>query len=165
MKYQKFVMVGAGLALSLALTACGGAQQQNTQSTTHPQTKQEQQAPAKKDFDGSKQAEVGEGSVMLATAAGTTENGNVPKLTISKDTQLMQIEVDTNDLDRSAVTHIYVDGIENTKGNYGDSQNAISLTGDALKAGDHTVEVVQFKGDDASGEVVFYRKLSYQIAN
>ena len=165
MKYQKFVMIGAGLALSLAFTACGGAPQQNTQSTTQPQTKQEQQAPAKKGFDGSKQAEVGEGSVMLATAAGTTENGNVPKLTISKDTQLTQIEVDTKDLDRSAVTHIYVDGIENTKGNYGDSQNAISLTGDALKAGDHTVEVVQFKGDDASGEVVFYRKLSYQIAN
>lgn len=165
MKYQKFVMVGAGLALSLALTACGGAPQQNTQSTSQPQAKQEQQAPAKKDFDGSKQAEVGEGSVMLATAAGTTENGNVPKLTIQKDTQLTQIEVDTTDLDRSAVTHIYVDGIENTKGNYGDSQNAISLTGDALKAGDHTVEVVQFKGDDASGEVVFYRKLSYQIAN
>lgn len=165
MKYQKFVMVGAGLVLSLVLTACGGAPQQNTQSTAQPQTKQEQQAPAKKDFDGSKQAEVGEGSVMLATAAGTTENGNVPKLTIQKDTQLTQIEVDTKDLDRSAVTHIYVDGIENTKGNYGDSQNAISLTGDALKAGDHTVEVVQFKGDDASGEVVFYRKLSYQIAN
>lgn len=165
MKYQKIVMVGAGLALSLALTACGGAPQQNTQSTTQPQTKQEQQAPAKKDFDGSKQAEVGEGSVMLSTAAGTTENGNVPKLTISKDTQLIQIEVDTKDLDRSAVTHIYVDGIENTKGNYGDSQNAISLSGDALKAGDHTVEVVQFKGDDVSGEVVFYRKLSYQIAN
>ena len=165
MKYQKFVMVSAGLALSLALTACGGAPQQNTQSTTQPQTKQEQQAPAKKDFDGSKQAEVGEGSVILATAAGTTENGNVPKLTISKDTQLTQIEVDTKDLDRSAVTHIYVDGIENTKGNYGDSQNAISLSGDALKAGDHTVEVVQFKGDGASGEVIFYRKLSYQIAN
>lgn len=165
MKHQKFVMVGAGLALSLALTACGGAPQQNTQSTAQPQTKQEQQAPVKKDFDGSKQAEVGEGSVMLATAAGTTENGNVPKLTIQKDTQLTQIEVDTKDLDRSAVTHIYVDGIENTKGNYGDSQNAISLTGDALKAGDHIVEVVQFKGDDASGEVVFYRKLSYQIAN
>ena len=165
MKYQKFVMVGAGLALSLALTACGGAPQQNTQSTTQPQTKQEQQAPVKKDFDGSKQAEVGEGSVMLATAAGTTENGNVPKLTIQKDTQLTQIEVDTKDLDRSAVTYIYVDGIENTKGNYGDSQNAISLTGDALKAGDHTVEVVQFKGDDVSGDVVFYRKLSYQIAN
>ena len=165
MKYQKFVMIGAGLVLSLVLTACGGAPQQNTQSTAQPQTKQEQQAPAKKDFDGSKQAEVGEGSVMLATAAGTTENGNVPKLTIQKDTQLTQIEVDTKDLDRSAVTHIYVDGIENTKGNYGDSQNAISLTGDALKAGDHIVEVVQFKGDDASGEVVFYRKLSYQIAN
>lgn len=165
MKYQKFVMVGAGLVLSLVLTACGGAPQQNTQSTAQPQTKQEQQAPAKKDFDGSKQAEVGEGSVMLATAAGTTENGNVPKLTIQKDTQLTQIEVDTKDLDRSAVTHIYVDGIENTKGNYGDSQNAISLSGDALKAGDHIVEVVQFKGDDVSGEVVFYRKLSYQIAN
>ena len=165
MKYQKFVMVGAGLALSLALTACGGAPQQNTQSTAQPQTKQEQQAPAKKDFDGSKQAEVGEGSVMLSTAAGTTENGNVPKLTISKDTQLTQIEVDTNDLDRSVVTHIYVDGVENTKGNMGDSQQAISLSGDALKAGDHIVEVVQFKGDDASGEVVFYRKLSYQIAN
>ena len=165
MKYQKLVMVGAGLALSLTLAACGGAPQQNTQSTTQPQTKQEQQAPAKKDFDGSKQAEVGEGSVMLSTAAGTTENGNVPKLTIQKDTQLTQIEVDTKDLDRSAVTHIYVDGIENTKGNYGDSQNTISISGDALKAGDHTVEVVQFKGDNASGEVVFYRKLSYQIAN
>lgn len=165
MKYQKFVMVGAGLALSLALTACGGAPQQNTQSTTQPQTKQEQQAPAKKDFDGSKQAEVGEGSVMLSTAAGTTENGNVPKLTISKDTQITQIEVDTKDLDRSAVTHIYVDGKEVYKGNMGDSQQSIDLSGDALKAGNHTVEAAQFKGDDASGEVIFYRKLGYQIAN
>lgn len=41
MKYQKFVMVGAGLALSLALTACGGTPQQNTQSTTQTETKQE----------------------------------------------------------------------------------------------------------------------------
>lgn len=165
MNARKIAVAVAGAALALTLGACGGAPQQNTQSTARPQTKQEQQAPAKKDFDGSKQAEVGEGSVMLATAAGTTENGNVPKMTIQKDTQLTQIEVDTKDLDRSAVTHIYVDGIENTKGNYGDPQNAISLSGDALKAGDHTVEVVQFKGDDVSGEVVFYRKLSYQIAN
>ena len=165
MNARKITVAVAGAALALTLGACSGQPQQNSQSTTEPQTKQEQQAPAKKDFDGSKQAEVGEGSVMLATAAGTTENGNVPKLTIQKDTQLTQIEVDTKDLDRSAVTHIYVDGIENTKGNYGDSQNAISLSGDALKAGDHTVEVVQFKGDDVSGEVVFYRKLSYQIAN
>ena len=148
MNARKITVAVAGAALALTLGACSGQPQQNSQSTTQPQTKQEQQA-----------------SVMLATAAGTTENGNVPKLTIQKDTQLTQIEVDTKDLDRSAVTHIYVDGIENTKGNYGDSQNAISLSGDALKAGDHTVEVVQFKGDDVSGEVVFYRKLSYQIAN
>ena len=76
-----------------------------------------------------------------------------------------QVEVDTKGLDGSTVTYIYVDGIEAQKGNMGDSQQSVTLQGDALKAGTHTIEVVQFKGDDTKGEVVFYRKVIFEIAN
>ena len=160
---NKVAACGMSVLFALVLTACGGNVQETQTTSQNTSTKQE--TTAKKDFDGSKQSEVGEGEVILCTAAGTSENGNVPKMTISKDTQLTQVEVDTKGLDGSTVTYIYVDGIEAQKGNMGDSQQSVTLQGDALKAGTHTIEVVQFKGDDTKGGVVFYRKVIFEIAN
>lgn len=166
---NKVAACGMSVLFALVLTACGGNAQETQTTSQNTSTKQEQtqrqETTAKKDFDGSKQSKVGEGEVILRTAAGTSENENVPKMTISKDTQLTQVEVDTKGLDGSAVTYIYVDGVEAQKGNMGDSQQSVTLQGDALKAGTHTIEVVQFKGDGTKGEVVFYRKVTFEIAN
>lgn len=103
--------------------------------------------------------------MVLSTAAGTSEGGNVPKITVEKSTTLMQVEVDTEDLDAAAVTYIYVDGVEMAKGNYGQAQVVVSLAGDALTVGDHTVEVVQLADDDPSGTVIFDRSMGYTVAN
>lgn len=170
MQLGKAATVSLGVALALSLGACdgqaqrddgtGGGQQAQQETTTQEETK-----PAQKDFDGSGQSEVGEGTAMLRTQAGTTEGGSVPSLTPPKDTQLYQIELDTDGLDGSAVTYVYVDGMENTKGNYGRAQASLTLQKDALKTGRHTVEVVQFQGNEVGSAVTFYRSMGYEIAN
>lgn len=170
MQLGRAATVSLGIALALSLGACdgqalrddgtGGGQQAQQETTTQEETK-----PAQKDFDGSGQSEVGEGTAMLRTQAGTTEDGSVPSLTLPKDTTLCQIELDTQDMDGTATTHVYVDGMEATKGNFGDAQLSFDLKGDALKAGTHTVEVVQFQGDEVGSAVTFYRSMGYEIAN
>lgn len=167
---NKVVSAGLGIAMTLSLGACGGQPQQQPQGADGGQQSQDEQPQAKeesvkKDFEGSGQSDVGEGTTMLNTQAGTTEGGNVPKLTIPKDTVIYQLELDTKGLDGSAVTHVYVDGMEATKGNFGDAQLTFDLKGDALEAGTHTVEVVQFQGDEVGGTVTLYRKMGYEIAN
>ena len=169
MKASRIVYAGLGTVLALSVAACSGQSgaSENATDTGAAQPEAQQQAPAakQKDFDGSGQSEVGEGTVILATSAGTSEDGNVPKITVSKDTILTQIEVDTEGLEGSAVTYIYVDGMEAEKGNFGQAQVSISLTEDTIAAGDHTVEVVQFEGDDPAGTVTFYRSMTFTIAN
>lgn len=163
MKHQSIVVLGVGIAISLSLAGCGSSPEKKVQDTPKAVTTQEQ-AVAKKDFDGSKQEEIGEGTVTLYTAAGSTENGNVPKMTLAKDIAT-QLDIDTRGLNSAVVTYIYVDGIENMKANLGDSQQTFTIQGDAVKEGSHTVELVQFKDDNTSSEVVFYRKLTYQVVN
>lgn len=97
--------------------------------------------------------------MYLSTSAGTTENGNVPELVYKQDAALVQIGINTEGMDGSACT-VYVDGIENTKLNAGEmSQSSISLTGDALSEGVHTVELVRMDGE----EPVIYKIASYKM--
>lgn len=164
MQKKMFGVVVAGAALVLSLGACGSQPQGEASADSGSAQASKEAAAATKDFDGTGQEEVGEGEAVLATAAGTTEDGNTPKITLSDPTSMMSVEVRTKDLDGAPVTYTYVDGVEVEKGNHGDSQYSVALEGDALKAGSHQVEVVQFEGDDPSGTVTFYRLLPYEIA-
>lgn len=131
-------------ALALALGGCGGSGGGQSSS-------------AALDFDGSNATEAGEGVMYIATAGGTSEGGNVPQITGGT---LVQIEVDTQGMDGSVCT-VYVDGMENDKMNAGErTQNSISLTGDALKKGTHTVELVKL---DESGNPVIYKVAQYEV--
>lgn len=165
MRVGKAAVAGLGVAMALTLGACGGQAQQDAAEGGKAQETQAQAPATQKDFDGSGQSEVGEGTAMLRTQAGTTEDGSVPSLTLPKNTTLYQIELDTQDMDGTAATHVYVDGMEATKGNFGDAQLSFDLKGNALKAGTHTVEVVQFQGDEVGSAVTFYRSMGYEIAN
>lgn len=168
MDARKVVTSLVGLTLAVTLTACGNqptAKAPAGSSANDGETVEQETTTTEIDFDGSSQSETGEGTVILSTEAGTSEDGNIPKMTIPADTVLTQVEIDTVDLNASAVTYVYVDGLESTKGNMGESQNVIDLSGDALKAGNHIVEVVQFENDDPAGTVTLYRKMEYEIAN
>lgn len=131
-------------ALALALGGCGGSGGGQSSS-------------AALDFDGSGATDAGQGVMYIATAGGTSEGGNVPQITGGT---LVQIGLDIEGMDGSVCT-VYVDGMENDKLNAGErTQNSISLTGDALKKGVHTVELVKL---DDSGNPVIYKVAQYEV--
>ena len=98
--------------------------------------------------------------MYLKTAGGTTEDGNVPEIAV-KPNSVIQIELDTKGMDGSVCT-IYVDGIENSKVNAGErTQNALTIQGDAIAAGTHTVELVKMDGDKPT----IYKKAEYTVVS
>ena len=97
--------------------------------------------------------------MYLATAGGTSEGGKVPEIAGGTNT-MMQIELDTDGMDGSVCT-VYIDGVENTTMNAGErTQQALTLQGDALAKGEHTVELVKMDGDKPA----IYKKAQYKVA-
>lgn len=96
--------------------------------------------------------------MFLKTAGGTTEDGNIPEIA-AKPGAIMQIELDTKGMDGSVCT-VYVDGIENEKMNAGERvQQVLTIQGDAVEAGVHTVELVKMDGD----KPVIYKMAQYKM--
>jgi len=111
-----------------------------------------------KDFDGSKFSDAGEGTMILRTAGGTSEGGNIPEI-VARPGSIMQLGLDTEGMDGS-VCVVYVDGIENMKVNASErSQGTLTIQGSAVEAGLHTVELVKMDGDKA----VIYKKAQYKM--
>lgn len=104
-----------------SLAACGKANESANQDEliVEPvqvgQTETEQAAPEEQeaqevpaDTNGLPYGtDEGTGTMYLATAGGTTEDGNVPDVLVSKDTSLLQIEIRTSDFDRSSFSFVY----------------------------------------------------------
>ena len=149
------------LLVGLVATAMFGCGETSKISTGDSTTKTE--APAKKVIpDGT--AETGKGSIILRTAGGTSENGNVPVIFESKETQIDQIEIDSKDFDGSKLSFILVDGKEAAKEQLAEeSQATFNLKGDMLKKGKHKVEVAQFEGDKTDGKILTYKTAEYEI--
>lgn len=116
-----------------------------------------------KDLADGNYSDMGDGTMYLSTAGGTTENDNIPVLFETSDTVLDTIEVDTTGFDSSKLSYIYIDGMLNTKEQLGDSQSSISLEKDALAEGTHKVEVVQYDTNEPDGTMVTYKTASYEI--
>lgn len=172
---KKFICTAVTFAMIVAsITACGG----KTTETQAPATEAAQsvavseaqeteaatEAAAGVDFSGDYE-DMGDGTMYIACASGTSENGNVPVLFESADTVLDQIGLDSMDMDGSHLSYIYIDGKETAKEQLAESQISLDLQGDALKEGTHKVEVVQYDNDDPSGTVITYKTASYEVKN
>ncbi len=143
------VLVGVVLALCLCGCSSGNSSSESSSEPAAEQTK---------DFDGANATDTGEGVMYIATAGGTSEDSNIPEIT---GEGTMQIEVDTQGMDGSVCT-VYVDGMENTTMNAGAmTQQSITLEGDDLKQGEHTVELVKL---DDTGSPVIYKVAKYKVA-
>ena len=57
---------------------------------------------------------------------------------------------------------IYVDGMENDKNQFEETQATIGLKEADLKPGKHKVEVVQYDNDKPDGNVVTYKVAYYE---
>lgn len=106
--------------------------------------------------------DIGNGTMYIATAGGTSENGNVPVVFVS-DEILLQIGLNTSAFDGSKLSFIYVDGMLATKEQLSDSQITLDLSEDMLAVGNHKVEVAQYENDDPAGNMVTYKQAAYEV--
>ena len=152
---RKALAAAASLVVALSFAGCGSTAPEGT--AEEPAAQQEEQA-AQVDFDGTGLEDTGAGTMYLSSAAGTTEDGNVPEI-VADGMDLMQIGINYFDGDGSVCT-VYVDGMENMRLNAGSVQMQLELTGSALEPGTHKVEVVAQDGDT----VTIYKSAEYKIA-
>ena len=170
---KKIVMLLLASTLAFSMVACGGSEESKkegakTESTEskeevkEEEPKEEVKKENKKDLPDGQYSDMGAGTMHIATAGGTSENGNVPTIFVS-DEILLQIGLNTSEFDGSKLSYIYVDGMENAKEQLADTQTVIDLSENALKAGKHTVEIVQYENDEPTGTMVTYKKAEYEV--
>lgn len=162
-KFLSFLLV---FMLSTLLIACGNDASESTAPASESETVEveEPKAVAKaRDLPEGDYAELGEGTVYIATAGGTSENGNVPVIYAAKDLILTHIGLTTWDFNGGALSFVYIDGMLTSKEQLGDAQVSIELQGELLAVGIHTVEVVQYENDDPASAMTAYRVMQYEI--
>lgn len=162
---EKIAMMLLASCLTFGMVACGGSEepkQENAKVENTETVKEEPKEENKKDLPSGEYSDMGNGTMHIATAGGTSENGNVPVIFVS-DEILLQIGLNTSGFDGTKLSYIYVDGMENAKEQLADTQTVIDLSEDALKAGKHTVEIVQYENDESTGTMVTYKKAEYEV--
>lgn len=138
--------------ICLAFVGCSS----NKSATSTPKTK---------DLPYGNYQDMGEGTVIISTPGGTSEDGTVPVIFIEKDQTMaiMEIGISTRDLDGSHLSYVYIDGMFNSKEQYSDADGSIVLSPDDLTIASHTVELVQYNDDTPEGEMITYKSASYEI--
>lgn len=162
---KAFAATAFAAIMALVLVGCGGssssASAAASSSASSDASSSVSSASAVDKFDGSAFADTGAGTMFLYTAGGSSEDGKVPQVAIKKGTTLTQIDINYRDGDGSVCT-VYVDGAENTKMNASQyMQSTLTLQGDELADGVHTVEMVAMDGD----EPAIYKKAQYEIVS
>ena len=145
--------------LMMALVGCGGSTQaQSTQPSSGANQAAETTATATQlDFDGTGFTDTGDGIMVLATAGGTSEDGNIPEIP-AMENAMSQLGLNLDGGDGSVCT-IYVDGVTNKKANFSKrAQITFTVSGKQLAEGIHTVELVKLDGDTP----VVYKKAEYK---
>ena len=119
-----------------------------------------------RDLPESDYADTGDGTFYIASASGSTENGDDVLVYPDMDsTPFAYVDYELWDLDGTVQTYIYLDGVEMDKHQVGAGyQSSLSLEEEwQISEGPHKVEAVQYKGNDTSGEITFYRSAVFTV--
>ena len=158
MNKKAIMMVLIGI-LSFAMVGCSDNGEANLDKTPN-----QQEVSNKKDIPDGLAEEKGEGSIIISTEGGTSEDGNTPTIFADTDLSLTQIGLNSEGFDGSKLSYIYIDGMLNSKEQLGEmTQTSITLEENAIKEGIHKVEIVQYDNDDPTGNVITYKNASYEI--
>ena len=158
-------IVGLVLAgvLALGMVGCSSSKGENN---TNKNTATKEEVGSKKDIPEGLDKEIGNGTIVLSTAGGTTENGNTPIVFVGQDTLLDQIGLSAENFDGSKLSYVYIDGMLNTKEQLGEmAQTTITVQDSSLKEGKHKVEVVQYYNDEQTGTPITYKVVTYEVKN
>lgn len=112
--------------------------------------------------------DIGDGTFYIASASGSTENGDEILVYPDMDSNpFAYIDYELWDMDGTVQTYIYLDGVEMDKQQVGEGyQSSISLDEEwQVSAGTHKVEAVQYEGNDPSGTISFYRSADFTVAS
>lgn len=154
------------LVLSVSLVACGGSEEKASAPVAEPEAVEVEEPKAEvkaRDLPEGDYTELGDGTVYIATAGGTSENGNVPVIYAEKDLILKQIGLNAWDFNGGALSFIYVDGMLIDKAQLANTQMTLDLQGEQLSEGLHSVEVVQYENDDPASAMTAYKAMQYEI--
>lgn len=121
-----------------------------------------------RDLPESDYADIGDGTLYIASASGSTENGDeVLVYPDMNSTPFAYIDYELWDMDGTVQTYIYLDGVEMDKQQVGAGyQSSLSLEEEwQVSEGPHMVEAVQYEGNETSGRITFYRSAVFTVAN
>ena len=155
---KKLLILGLITALSLSITACGNdtKKEEKKDDTKTTETIEENEVKENKLIGGE---EIGTGKVNLVNESGSSEDENTLYVMYDKEAILVQLGIESENMDGSQPTIIYLDGKEVTKEQLGDTQTNIELKDKALEKGIHNVEFIQKDGDT----VTFYHLAKYEV--
>ena len=162
---KTLIVITMATTIIFSLGGCGNSSKETKPAESSVETRAESEtiAVADKDFPEGDYEDTGDGILHLATAAGTSEDGNIPIIFAEKDALLIQIGLNTKDFDSSKLSFIYIDGMLVQKEQLANTQTSIELKEDFLKAGLHLVQVVQYSDDEPGSDIVTYKSASYEI--
>jgi len=99
----------------------------------------------------------------LTNESGSTQDGSTIVIYGASPDDMLQIGMNAENMDGSLQTYIYIDGELATTEQLVDTMTSLTLTGDALAAGDHTVRAVQYAGNDEAGDITFEQTAGYRV--
>ena len=146
------------------ITGCGSSNPSANQTDQTDQTSEttSEKETKEKDFVSADYEEMGSGTFGVVNESGSTLEGQDIVIYVEDpDNEMISIGYEGWDMDGSALSYIYIDGMLNTKEQVSDTQGTLTLTGDELEPGEHTVELVQYLDDDTANEVVTYKTAAY----
>lgn len=144
------------------LVGCGGNDDEKGKNTEIQQeSEKDTQESIKADLPYG--SDIGVGVMYVATPSGTSENGNIPVLLETKDVALDMISINTEEVDGSYWSFIYVDGVLDRKEQLAYSSATVSIQGTALEEGEHIVSIVQYASNEEGGDIITYKEAKYKV--
>ena len=165
MKLKSFITV---LILLFAIVLiCTGCSSNNLENDKNIENFQVESKEIKKDIPEGEFSDMGEGTFILSTISGTSENGNIPVFFVD-DNELagkmyemqMDVGISTRGFDGTKITNIYVDGYLQGKEQLADTDTSQAVSEKLTTVGIHKVELLQF---DDNNNVVTYKSAEYEI--
>ena len=161
---MKKLMISTVIIMAIGMSGCGKAATDPAPAATDNKPVQAQEV---KKVEDKKQLmdikEIGEGTIILDTASGTSEDNNIPFMFYDKENFIVQIGY-SGSIAGDKLTYVYVDGILNCKEQNSDNfASAINLSDNMLDAGLHVVEFIQYDNNKEDGQVEVYRMAKYEF--
>jgi hypothetical protein len=152
----------ASLLITINLVSCGTRQQTNNvkNGTQNIEKKAENDlAQLPKNL----KTDIGPGKFYVSPSSNTFKNGNIPIISIKKNTSSQKVEIVPSEFNNKYLSYIFIDGAFNSKKQLSSSKTNMELKGNDIKAGKHKIDVIQFNNNKSTDTVLTHKTAYYYI--